>query len=76
MLSGPTRMCFIFFHRTKILKFYCQPTNGTFAFAPTHDAIPSAKSIELFSLTASGMKVIIISYIAVLVIITTLRFQC
>jgi len=40
--SLPTRMCFNFFtHRTKILKFYCQPTNGTFAFAPTHEANPS-----------------------------------
>jgi hypothetical protein len=40
-------MCFNFFtHRTKILK--CQPTNGTFVFAPTHEANPSAKSKEPF----------------------------
>ena len=45
--SLPTRMCFNFFtHRTKILK--CQPTNGTFVFAPTHEANPSAKSKEPF----------------------------
>mgnify|MGYP007040050253 CR=1 FL=1 len=35
-------------HRTKILKFFCLPTNGTFAFAPTHKANPSAKSKEPF----------------------------
>jgi hypothetical protein len=47
--SLPTQKCFnIFTHRTKILKFYCQPTNGTFAFVPTHDANPSAKSKEPF----------------------------
>jgi len=47
--SLPTRCVLIFFtHRTKILKFYCQPTNGTFAFAPTHQANPSAKSKEPF----------------------------
>jgi len=41
-------MCFNFFtHRTKILKF-CQPTNGTFAFALTHKTNPSAKSKEPF----------------------------
>jgi len=34
-------------HR-KILKFFCLPTNGTFAFAPTHKANPSAKSKEPF----------------------------
>jgi len=42
-------MCFNFLtHRTKILKFNCQPTNGTFAFAPTHEANPAAKSKEPF----------------------------
>ena len=47
--SLATQMCFNFLtHRTKILKFYCQPTNGTFAFAPTHEANPSAKSKEPF----------------------------
>jgi hypothetical protein len=47
--SLPTRMCFNFLtNRTKILKFYCQPTNGTFAFAPTHEAKTSAKSKEPF----------------------------
>jgi hypothetical protein len=47
--SLPTHKCFIFLtHRTKILKFYSQPTNGTFAFALTHEANPSAKSKELF----------------------------
>jgi len=47
--SLPTQKCFNFLtHRTKILKFYCQPTNGTFAFAPTHEANPSAKSKEPF----------------------------
>jgi len=35
-------------HRTKILKFFCLHTNGTFAFAPTHKANPSAKSKEPF----------------------------
>jgi len=35
-------------HRTKILKFFCLPTNGTFAFAPTHEANASAKSKEPF----------------------------
>jgi hypothetical protein len=34
--------------RTKILKFFCLPTNGTFAFALTHKANPSAKSKEPF----------------------------
>jgi len=44
-----TQMCFNFFpHRTKILKFYSQPTNGTFAFAPTRKANASAKSKETF----------------------------
>ena len=47
--SLPTRMYFnLFSHRTKILKFYSQPTNGTFAFAPTHEANASAKSKEPF----------------------------
>jgi hypothetical protein len=49
-------MCFNFLtHRTKILKFFSQPTNGTtcpglagFAFAPTHEANPTAKSKERF----------------------------
>jgi len=41
-------MCFNFLNqRTKILKFYSQPTNGTFAFAPTHEANPSAKAKSL-----------------------------
>jgi hypothetical protein len=54
--SLPTQKCFIFFtHRTKILKF-CQPTNGTFAFAPTHEANPSAKSKEPFFPTLSENK--------------------
>jgi hypothetical protein len=45
----PTQMCFNFLtHRTKILKFNSQPTNGTFAFAPSHEANPSAKSKEPF----------------------------
>jgi hypothetical protein len=35
-------------HRTKILKFFCLPTNGTFAFAPSHRTNPSAKSKEPF----------------------------
>jgi len=35
-------------HRTKILKFFCLPTNGTFAFALTHNANASAKSKEPF----------------------------
>jgi hypothetical protein len=35
-------------HRTKILKFFCLPTNGTFAFALTHKANASAKSKEPF----------------------------
>ena len=53
--SLPTRMCLNFFsHRTKILKFYCQPTNGTFAFAPTHIANASAKSKEPFFANASN----------------------
>jgi len=46
--SRPECVLFFFTHRTKILKFYCQPTNGTFAFAPTHKANPSAKSKEPF----------------------------
>jgi len=29
-------------------QFYCLPTNGTFAFALTHEANPSAKSKEPF----------------------------
>jgi hypothetical protein len=48
-------MCFNFLtHRTKILK--CQPTNGTFAFAPTHEANPSAKSKETFFSQRSARK--------------------
>jgi len=39
---------YFFIHRTKNLKFYSQPTNGTFAFTPTHEANPSAKSKEPF----------------------------
>jgi len=47
--SWPTLTCFKFFsHHTKILKLYSHPTNGTFAFAPTHKSIPSAKSKEPF----------------------------
>jgi hypothetical protein len=34
--------------RAKILKFFDQSKNGTFAFAPTHEANPSAKSKEPF----------------------------
>lgn len=47
--SLPTKNCFNFLPpRTKILKFFCQSTNGTFAFAPTHKAKASAKSKEPF----------------------------
>jgi len=35
-------------HRTKILKFCCLPTNGTFALALAHKANASAKSKEPF----------------------------
>lgn len=50
--SLPTRMYFNFLtHRTKILKFYCQPTNGTFSFALTHNANASSKSKEPFFAT-------------------------
>jgi hypothetical protein len=35
-------------HRTKILKFFCLPTNGTFVFDQLHMAIPFAKSKEPF----------------------------
>jgi hypothetical protein len=35
-------------HRAKILKFYCLPTNGTFAFALAHKANPSVKPKEPF----------------------------
>jgi hypothetical protein len=38
-------------HHTKILKFFCQHTNGTFAFALTHKANASAKSKEPFLAT-------------------------
>ncbi|MBP9017598.1 MAG: hypothetical protein KBG17_07660 [Paludibacteraceae bacterium] len=42
--SLPTRMYFNFFTlRTKILKFYSQPTNGTLAFAPTAQSQPFGK---------------------------------
>jgi len=45
----PTQMCFIFFsHHTKILKFYCHCTNGTFDFASSLKANASAKSKEPF----------------------------
>lgn len=48
----PTRMCFNFFsHRTNILKFYCQPTFGTFAFAANTHVNNKAKSKEPISPT-------------------------
>jgi len=56
--SLPTRMCFNFLtHRTKILKFF-QSTNGTFAFAPTHNANTSAKSKEPFFINAVKTNII------------------
>ena len=46
--SLPTPNVFNFFPlRTKILKF-CQPTNGTFDFAQTHESNTLAKSKEPF----------------------------
>jgi len=47
--SLPTLLCFIFFPTAqKKLNFYCHRTNGTFAFAPTAQAVPSAKAKEPF----------------------------
>ena len=47
--SLPTLQCFIFFPTAQnILKFSGSRTNGTFAFAPTRKANPSAKAKEPF----------------------------
>jgi hypothetical protein len=45
----PTLLCFIFFPTAQnILKFFASRTNGTFAFAPTLKADPSANAKEPF----------------------------
>jgi hypothetical protein len=47
--SLPTLLCFIFFPTAQnILKFFGSRTNGTFAFAPTLKANPSANAKEPF----------------------------
>jgi hypothetical protein len=47
--SLPTILCFNFFPTAqKKFNFYCHRTNGTFAFAPTAQANPSAKAKEPF----------------------------
>jgi hypothetical protein len=44
-------MFFFFFHRTFLKPILDSRTNGTFAFAPTHKAPPSAKAKEPFFAT-------------------------
>jgi len=56
--SLPTLLCLNFFPTAqKKLNFYCHRTNGTFAFAPTAQANPSAKAKEPFFILSTGLIV-------------------
>jgi len=55
---------FLFFcQRTFFKNNFCQRTNGTFAFAPTHKANPSAKAKEPFFLPTHQVILIIFNAI-------------
>ena len=59
---------FYFFpHRTFLKTILASRTNGTFAFAPTHKADPSAKAKEPFFATAPRMFKLIILYLPIFV---------
>lgn len=54
---------FYFFATAHFLKtIFCHRTNGTFAFAPTHEANPSAKSKEPFFCKAPIKTVFLTNY--------------